>query len=236
MTGENASSASLLMTKLGGAGDTGLHAGRNNSMYQYMLGATCLKSSCPEGDLGIPVDMNPSSVHLWQTRLTVPWAALDNLLPAGQDKVNLPLFAALVRPHLMHCAQFYSTGEIQNYWRMQQGVKAAQHLSFKERLGELGLFNLAKRRLGEDLGNINVYKYWEERCKEGRARLFSVVSRKRTGGNGHRLKHRRCQMNIRKYFIVRVTEHWSGLPREVAKAPAPKIFKRHLDTDLGNLP
>lgn len=56
---------------------------------------------------------------------------------------------------------------------MQQGVKAPQHLSFKERLGELGLFNLVKRRLREDL--IKVYKYWEERCKEGRARLFSYA-------------------------------------------------------------
>lgn len=36
-------------------------------------------------------------------------------------------------------------------------------------------------------------------------------------------------------FIVRVTEHWPGLPSEVVKAPALKVFKRHLDPDLGNL-
>lgn len=78
----------------------------------------------------------------------------------------------------------------------------------------------------------------EERCKESRARLFSVGPRGRAGGNGHRLKYRRCHMNIRKhlFLIVRVTEHWPGLPREVVKAPALKVFKRHLDTALGNLP
>lgn len=88
---------------------------------------------------------------------------------------------------------------------MQQGVKAPQHPSSKETLGELGLFNLAKRRHREDL--ITVYKYLEERWKESRARLFSVGPRGRTGGNGHRLKYRRCHMNIRKHFflIVRVT-------------------------------
>lgn len=73
MMGENVSSARLVMTKLGGANDTVLHAGRNNTMCQYMLGASCLKSSCPEG-------------HLGQTRLRVPWAALDKVLSAGQGR------------------------------------------------------------------------------------------------------------------------------------------------------
>lgn len=58
-------------------------------------------------------------------------------------QVNLPLFAALIRPHLINCVQFHSTGETLSYWRMQQRVKAPQHLSFKE---GLGLFNLAKSR------------------------------------------------------------------------------------------
>lgn len=54
--GENVFSASLLMKKLGGANDTVLPQG-GISHVPVHAGGSCLKSSCPEGDLGIPEDM-----------------------------------------------------------------------------------------------------------------------------------------------------------------------------------
>lgn len=96
------------------------------------------------------------------------------------------------------------------------------HLSYEERLWELGLFSLEKRRLREDLSNA--YKYLKGRCQEDGARFSSVVLTDRMMSNGHKLKHVRFHLNMRKsFFTVRVAEHWNRLSRDTGSLP----FWRH---------
>lgn len=45
--------------------------------------------------------------------------------------------------------------------------------------------------------------------QEDRASFFLVVSRNRTRGNGHKLEHRKFQMNMRKKFTLRVSSRTS---------------------------
>ena len=101
----------------------------------------------------------------------------------------------------------------------------------EDRLRELELFSLEKRRLREDL--TAAYQYLKGAYRNAGKGFFVRACSDRMRGNGFKLEDGRFRLDIRKqFFAVRVVRCWNRLPKEAVNAPSLETFKVRMDGAL----
>ena len=218
-----------------------LHTGHGNLNVNYKMGDTVLGTTVKEKDLGVTIsaDMKVSEqCGIAASKGNKILGLIRRNITYKEKKLIIPLYKAIVRPHLEYCMQAwrpYRKKDIDTLERIQRRatkmIPELRDLSYEERLKECGLTTLETRRLRGD--QIEVFKILNGYENIDRNMFFSLKKDSRTRGHEVKLVKYQCRLDIRKHsFSQRTINEWNKLSTDCVTASSVNMFKNKVDTYL----
>ena len=213
-----------------------MHVGHRNERAIYNMDNHRLEEVEEEKDLGVLIHrtlsvsnncavavkkVNQMAGHIYRT------------VTHKSVQTVVPLYKALVRPHLEYCSLVWSPylkKDILSIEKVQRRVTkmipSISALTYEERLKRTGLISLENRRLRDDL--LEVVKILKGFVKVDPATHFGMSDR-RSRGHTLKLEKPRARLELRRHFFSnRVIDAWNSLPGHMVEATSTNIFKAAL--------
>ena len=218
-----------------------LHTGHRNLNVNCKMGDTVLGTTVKEKDLGVTIsaDMKVSEqCGIAASKGNQILRLIRINITYKGKKLIIPLYKAIVRPHLEYCIQAwrpYRKKDIDTLERIQRRatkiIPELRDLSYEDRLKECGLTTLETRRLRGD--QIEVFKILNGYENIDRNMFFSLKKDSRTRGHEVKLVKDQCRLDIRKHsFSQRTINEWNKLSTDCVTASSVNMFKNKVDTYL----
>jgi len=217
-----------------------MHMGNTNQGVEYRLGDEVIPYDTEEKDLGVIISEDAKSTRQCAAAASKAMGKLRVIKRTFKhfDKKSFTmLYKAYVRPHLEYSVQAwcpYLKKDITMLEKVQRRatkiIPGIRHLSYPERLQQMGLYSLETRRLRGDL--IETFKIMNGLEGIEKTRMFTINPHTRSRGHSFKLfkpalkKGLNCRKN---FFSNRVISTWNSLPGTVVQAKTTNQFKNRLD-------
>jgi len=209
-----------------------------NTKRNYFMAGMKLKEVKEERDLGVIIsdDLKNGKQCTAAAKKANQMLGMINRTMIHKTRHNMvALYNAFVRPHLEYSVQFWSPYLRKDIIKLEKVQRRATKLipalrnkSYEDRLADLSLFSLEKRRVRGDM--IEVWKIISGYENIDRTSFFELEENGITRNNGFKIVGKRFQTEIaRNWFTYRVVNEWNRLPNFVVNSKTLDTFKKRID-------
>ena len=218
-----------------------LHLGRNNLLFDYTMNGQQLPVISQEKDLGVIIHHSlKSHIHCAESakKANQILGQISRSFHYRDRHIFMGLYKQYVRCHLEYCSPVWSPcylGDIELLENVQKRavnmISGLRSQTYSEKLKELNLPSLEKRRLSQDL--IQVFKIIKGFDKVDFRTWFQLQGENggRPTRNSHPLNisNKQFRTDVRGHFFsVRVIPKWNNLPSEIKDCRSIHSFREKL--------
>ena len=218
-----------------------LYTGPGNTGMNYEMGGTILSKTAKEKDLGVSTNANmkvSEQCRIAASKGNQVLGMIRRNITYKENSLILPLYNAIVRPHLEYCIQAWSPylrKDIDTLEKIQRRatklIPGLRDMTYEKRLKECGLTTLETRRLRGD--QIEVFKILNGYENIDSNLFFEIKESKKTRGHNFTLVKKQSRLDVRKFsFSQRTINVWNKLSEECVHASSVNMFKNRIDKYL----